>query len=148
MTHRFTLLMVDDSPADLHLLETILEDFEPSVTFRGCQKAQHALEILNGDPQTWPDLILVDLNMPGMNGFEFMTQVKTQAQWRHIPLVVFSTSTRDEDKQRAFDLGANAYLQKPTDIQGLVQVVRGLVRFWKMNARPYDPALVADTQTG
>lgn len=142
--------MVDDSQADLHLLQTVLEDFERNVIFTGIQKGGKALEYLQ-DAQNalhpWPSLILIDLNMPGMNGFEFIEQVKAVPQWRHIPLVVFSTSAREEDRHRASQLGANAYLQKPTDIQGLVHLVRRLVRFWQMNDQPYDPALGAPTQT-
>lgn len=78
----------------------------------------------------WPDMILLDLNMPKMDGFEVLKEIKSDKRLRHIPVVILSTSKDRECVFRAYDLGVNAYIQKPSEYSQLVGNLRGLSQFW------------------
>ncbi len=75
-------------------------------------------------------LILLDLNMPKMDGREALKAIKSDAQLRHIPVVVLTTSEAEEDIVRSYDLGVNSFIVKPVSFQALVEVVRTLAKYW------------------
>lgn len=77
-----------------------------------------------------PDLLLVDLHMPSMNGFDVLQQLKAQDTLRSIPLIIMSTSSNPSDMKRTYELGCNAYMQKPIDLGQLVEALRLLHQFW------------------
>lgn len=77
-----------------------------------------------------PDLILLDLNMPKMDGREALEQIKQDANLRSIPVVILTTSLQEEDKLKGYDLGAASYISKPVDFQGLVTLMRELGKYW------------------
>ncbi|WP_100656720.1 response regulator [Alteromonas flava] len=77
-----------------------------------------------------PGLILLDLNMPRMDGREALQEIKQDPELRNIPVVILTTSKEEEDKLRGYDLGAASYISKPVDFEGLVEVMRGLGRYW------------------
>src|SRR6185503_9630441 len=73
--------------------------------------------------RTLPDLLLVDIHMPGMSGFEFFELLR-QAELRKVPVVMLSTSVQPKDLRRAKEMGACAYFEKPTGLEGLVQIIQ------------------------
>jgi len=77
-----------------------------------------------------PGLILLDLNMPRMDGREALEEIKADAELRRIPVVVMTTSQADEDVLRSYDLGAASFITKPITFAGLVTVMRGLGAYW------------------
>ncbi|MDA1191920.1 MAG: response regulator [Candidatus Poribacteria bacterium] len=77
-----------------------------------------------------PGLILLDLNMPRMDGREALTIIKSNAEWRAIPTIVLTTSAAEEDILRSYDIGANSYIQKPVTFERLVDVVRNFSHYW------------------
>ena len=77
-----------------------------------------------------PGLILLDLNMPRKDGREALKELKTDAEFRQIPVVVLTTSKAEEDVYRTYDLGVNSYITKPVSFISLVQVIRDLGRYW------------------
>jgi CheY-like chemotaxis protein len=77
-----------------------------------------------------PAVILLDLNMPRKDGREVLEEVRRDPQLRHIPIVVLTTSDREEDVYRAYYLGASSYITKPPSFDGLVAVMQGLRRYW------------------
>jgi len=93
-----------------------------------------ALEFLNakgdfhGAPK--PDLIILDLNMPRKNGLEVLIDIKNNPKWEHIPILIFSNSEFAKDICKCYSLGANAYLTKPVDFQGLIDLVHIIDEFW------------------
>src|SRR5687768_14268844 len=77
-----------------------------------------------------PGLILLDLNMPRKDGREALREIKSDPNLRHIPIVVLTTSKAEEDIYRTYDLGVNSFITKPVTFDGLVNVMRGLGRYW------------------
>lgn len=77
-----------------------------------------------------PGLILLDLNMPRKNGYEVLSEIKADPELRHIPVVVLTTSSEEDDVVDSYGLGANSYITKPSTFDGLVQVVEALNRYW------------------
>ena len=77
-----------------------------------------------------PDLILLDLNLPRKDGREVLAELKSDANFRRIPVVVLTTSQSDEDVLRAYNLNANCYVSKPVDLDQFIKVVRGIEDFW------------------
>ena len=78
----------------------------------------------------WPGVILLDLNMPRMDGREALEEIKRDPQLRRIPVVVMTTSAAEEDILRSYDLGAASFITKPITFEGLVAVMRGLGAYW------------------
>ncbi|MGG5873301.1 response regulator [Pseudomonas peli] len=77
-----------------------------------------------------PGLILLDLNMPRMDGREALQAIKSDAQLRSIPVVILSTSSADEDIRRSYAMGVNSFITKPVSFSGLLEVVNNLGRYW------------------
>jgi two-component system response regulator len=77
-----------------------------------------------------PALILSDLNMPGVDGFDILARIKSSDELRAIPVVIFSGSTMEKDIIRAYELGANAYVSKPTDVDEYLSALEALTDFW------------------
>lgn len=77
-----------------------------------------------------PGLILLDINMPRMNGLEALEEIKSEPDLRSIPVVILTTSRAEEDILRSYDLGVNSFISKPVNFDGLVDVMRTLGRYW------------------
>ncbi|MBC7905286.1 MAG: response regulator [Rhodospirillaceae bacterium] len=129
--------MADDDPADVRLTQKALEECRLKSDFRHVRDGQELLDYLHrsgryADPASSPrpGLILLDLNMPGMDGRAALTALKADADLRRIPVVILSTSKADEDVARSYDLGANSFVSKPVTFDGLVEVVRTLETYW------------------
>jgi len=82
-----------------------------------------------------PDLIILDLNMPRKNGLEVLAEIKQNPRWAHIPVLVFSNSEFSKDVCKSYTLGANAYLNKPVDFEGFVDIARVIDLFWLKQVR-------------
>lgn len=131
------ILMADDDPADVRLTQKALEECRLKNEFRHVSDGQQLLDYLRrqgqyADPASSPrpGLILLDLNMPGMDGRAALTAIKADADLRRIPVVIMSTSKTDEDIARSYDLGANSFVSKPVTFDGLIEVVRTLETYW------------------
>jgi phosphoserine phosphatase RsbU/P len=103
-----TLLLVDDTPANIQIANSILKD---NYKIRIATNGARALELANVTPL--PDLILLDVMMPGMDGYEVCTRLKTAAETRDIPVIFLTGQTEVEDETRGFDVGAVDYIHKP-----------------------------------
>ena len=77
-----------------------------------------------------PDLLMLDLNMPKMDGREALAEIKADPMLRQLPVIILTTSDADEDILRSYDLGANSYIQKPVTFEKMVDVVRTLSEYW------------------
>ncbi|MGM0570304.1 response regulator [Marinobacter sp.] len=80
--------------------------------------------------RTLPQLILLDLNMPGKDGRQVISELKADIAFRHIPIVVLTTSGADEDIESCYSLGASSYIVKPVSYDGLLDIVRSLKHYW------------------
>lgn len=131
------ILMADDDPADITLTREALGECNLRSDFRHVANGRELLDYLQrrgrfSDPKLSPrpSLVLLDLNMPGMDGREALTAMKADADLRRIPVVILTTSKAEEDILRSYDLGANSFVTKPVTFDGLVDVMRTLDQYW------------------
>jgi chemotaxis family two-component system response regulator Rcp1 len=128
------ILLVEDSPGDVRLTEIALEKAKVKNSLHVVGDGVEAMAFLRreGDyvhaPR--PDLILLDLNMPRMDGREVLMAIKKDESLRIIPVVILTTSRSDEDVLRMYNLHANAYVTKPFDLNQFLDVVKSIEDFW------------------
>jgi CheY-like chemotaxis protein len=132
-----TILLADDDPDDRLLTKQALEENRLSNDLRFVENGEELVDYLcrrkqYADPATSPrpGLILLDLNMPKMDGREALKEIKSDPALRQIPVVVLTTSKSEEDVFRTYNLGVNSYITKPVTFEGLVEVVRTLGKYW------------------
>ncbi len=128
------ILLVEDNPADIRLTQEALRDSKLVNRLHVAQDGIQALDFLcrrNGfEDVPRPDMILLDLNLPRMDGRELLEQIKSMPEIRAIPVVVLTTSEADEDILRSYRLHANCYITKPVDFDHFISVVQGIEGFW------------------
>jgi CheY-like chemotaxis protein len=128
------ILLVDDNPGDVRLTREALSEAKIANRLTVAVDGEAAMKILKHQPPhedaPRPDLILLDLNMPGMDGREVLSRVKNDDELRSIPVVVLTSSEADADVQEVYDLHANCYIVKPVNFDRLMQVVRIVEGFW------------------
>jgi chemotaxis family two-component system response regulator Rcp1 len=128
------ILLVEDNPSDVRLIQEAFKE----VKLRNC------LNVVGDGEQGWaflkregiyqdsphPDLILLDLNLPKMDGRELLEQIKKCPELRSIPVVVLTSSKAEEDIIRSYDLHANCYITKPVDLDQFIRIVQSIEEFW------------------
>lgn len=136
--NNFQVLLVEDDPGDAELTRLGLAKsgigFDLSVVDNG----QDALSYLRNEDQYAdshrPNLILLDLNLPGLSGKEILQAVKRTEELQSIPVVVLTTSDSEDDIASTYALGANCYVRKRSDLQDFLQVVEQVQKFWLITA--------------
>lgn len=134
MSHTLPIhIFVADDDADDRLL--IQDAFLESAQLARLTFYEDGEEILHGltearATRTLPQLILLDLNMPGKGGRQVIAELKADAGLRHIPVIVLTTSSAEEDVESCYSLGASSYIVKPVSYDGLVDIVRSLKHYW------------------
>ena len=133
-TKPFDLLLLEDEPADAHLVRVSLRDAKVHCTLHHVVDGREGLDFLRHQPPheeaPRPDLILLDLNMPRMNGHEFLAAVKADAALRDIPVVVLTTSEVQRDVEASFGNGAAGYIAKPVDMEQFIAAIVQLSDYW------------------
>lgn len=128
------ILLVEDNPGDVRLLEEALAVTDIPHRLHAVTNGNEAIEFVyrrGEDADTpQPDLVLLDLNLPHTDGHEVLTELKSNPEHSRIPIIVLSSSNEEEDVQRAYAAGANAYLTKPVDPDELVERVELIESFW------------------
>jgi CheY-like chemotaxis protein len=133
-----TILMADDDEEDREMTRDALRDTRLGNSVKFVVDGQDLMEYLRregkyADPAVdapRPGLILLDLNMPRMDGREALAEIKSDEFLRQIPVVVLTTSQDEEDVLRTYDLGVNSFITKPVTFEGLVEVTRTWTRYW------------------
>jgi two-component system, chemotaxis family, response regulator Rcp1 len=145
-THK-EVLLIEHSPGDVRLTQEVFRDADTSVHLHVASDGVEAVAFLNqagahtGAPR--PDLILLDLNLPRMDGREVLAQIKKDASLRTIPTVILTTSDAEADILKSYQLQANCYLRKPVQLDAFETLVRGINDFWLTMAK-----LPQQAQTG
>ena len=128
------ILLVEDDPGDVELTREGLAEGKMLVNLHTVDDGVKALRFLRreqpyGDAVR-PDIILLDLNLPRMDGRETLKEIKADARLRSIPVVVLTTSEAEVDILTCYDLGASCYIAKPVGFEEFMKVVRSLEEFW------------------
>ncbi|MCA9693772.1 MAG: response regulator [Myxococcales bacterium] len=132
-----TILIADDDPEDRMLAEDALKESRLVNDMKFVQDGEELLNYLRRqgkyadlDVSPRPGLILLDLNMPRMDGREALKEIKSDPELRRIPVIVLTTSKAEEDVYRSYDLGVNSFIVKPVTFDSLVEIMKVLGRYW------------------
>ena len=135
----FDLLLVEDNEADFILLREAMEELNFAVHLHGVQDGEEAMKYLRRQaPYTEavrPDLIFLDINMPKINGFGVLADIKRDKYLQGIPVIVLSTSQAEEDISRSYSLQANCYISKPSSLDEFLSVIKLIGKFWLGTAK-------------
>jgi CheY-like chemotaxis protein len=128
------ILLVEDNPGDVRLTRESLHDAKVNNNMIVAGDGIEALACLRQEGQyahtARPDLILLDLNLPRMNGFEVLDAIKEDPDLKRIPVVVLTTSQAEQDIIQSYNLYANAYVTKPVDLEQFIKVIKSIEGFW------------------
>jgi two-component system response regulator len=130
-----TLLLVEDNPDDVELTLRAFAKHGIANQIVVARDGVEALALLHGsdpgaDPALVPEVVLLDLNLPLMNGHEVLRRLRADPRTRRIPVVVLTSSQEDKDIVASYDLGANSFVQKPVDFLEFVDASRQLGLYW------------------
>jgi CheY-like chemotaxis protein len=124
------ILLVEDDLIDIMTLKRGLKDIQAYNPLHVSNDGEAALEFLRDQQKPQPALILLDLNMPRMNGIEFLTIIKNAPSWRKIPVVVLTTSQEESDRLASFNLSAAGYIVKPLSYPDFVENLKVIYQYW------------------
>ena len=131
------ILLVEDNPADVELTLRSLEKNRVANRISVVRDGEEALDFLfcrgvhaDRTGSALPNLILLDLKLPKVDGLEVLRQVKSDARTRSIPVVILTSSTEERDLVSSYNLGANSYIQKPVDLDGFMKAIEHLNGYW------------------
>lgn len=128
------ILLVEDNPADVRLVQEAVAEHSLDAILHWVSSGEDALEFVHqrgayaNSPQ--PDLVLLDLNLPGLHGHEVLTALKDDPATLHIPVVVLTSSTAQSDVLRAYQSHVNAYVVKPDDFEQFLALVSSIESYW------------------
>jgi CheY-like chemotaxis protein len=135
-----TILLVDDDPGDQKLIRNSLSNETVANDLYTVDSGEQAFDFLyrrgnykSGTPR--PDLILLDLNMPGMGGKEFLKQIKKDDYLKTIPVIILSTSDSDKDVRDSYELHASGYVKKPLSISEFKEAMERIKEYWFLVSR-------------
>ncbi len=131
------IFLVDDNPDDVDLTLRAFKSNKIQSEFIVARDGEEALEYLfataryaNRDPTVLPELVLLDLNLPRLDGLEVLRAIRADARTRRLPVVVLTCSNEDRDIAASYDLGANSFVRKPIDYMHFLEAARQLGTYW------------------
>ena len=130
------ILLVEDDTVDVMTVRRALKDIQVTSELVATGDGEQALAYLRDDRNEKPCVILLDLNMPKMNGTEFMRIVKADEALRRIPIIVLTTSKSDQDISKSFELGAAGYMLKSVDYKKFTQIIKTVDLYWTLSKLP------------
>lgn len=135
------ILLVEDSLADQELVRRVMEHSKIRNELRVVEDGVEAMAYLKNEdgysdtsrfPK--PDLVLLDINMPRMDGKQVLSEIRKDSNLKSVPVIILTTSTSEKDVFESYHLGANAYVSKPVDFEGFTDAIRQMESFWLMVA--------------
>jgi CheY-like chemotaxis protein len=133
------ILQVEDDPIDVANLRRALAHLNASTSVTPARNGKEALELLRAGAAAGlalPSLVLLDLGMPIMGGLEFLEALRSDDDFRGLPVIVLTASDREEERKRAYELGAVGYVVKPLPLEEFISAIDGILRDWTLNERP------------
>lgn len=127
------ILLLEDDLVDQEAVSMALEELKVINKIEACSNGEEGLEYLK---HQLPVIILLDLNMPKMDGFDFLKVVKNDKNFKRIPVIVFTTSSEERDKVESYNLGVAGYIVKPSSHEKFVEVLHALDVYWTISELP------------
>lgn len=126
------ILLVEDDSVDMMAVQRALNRLKVTNELVCKVDGREALKYLRDNVNAKPCIILLDLNMPRMDGFELLEIIKAEKNLRNIPVIVFTTSGFDEDVTKSFELGADSYITKPADYVKFIEAIKTINLCWTL----------------
>lgn len=144
MKNPAVILLVEDNEADIDLTLDAFREAHMDNEIRVCRTGQEALDCLFGEGDysdrttpPLPDLVLLDLKMPGIDGHTVLRRIKEAKTLKRMPVIVLTSSTEEGDRALSYDIGANSYLVKPVNFERFIEVARQVGEYWlTLNVAP------------
>ncbi len=130
------VLVVDDDLVDAMTIKRAFKDIEMPCKLELVGNGEEALIFLRDDSKEKPSLIMLDLNMPKMSGFELLKTLKKDEYLKQIPVIILTTSKDERDKINSFKLGVAGYMVKPVDYLKFLEVMRTIKQYWSLSELP------------
>lgn len=131
------IILVEDNLDDVRLTKLAYENLDISSQFVHCINGEEVLAFLKSEPLSNINYILLDLNMPKLNGFDVLKNFQIDEELKRLPVIVFTTSSNPSDISKCYELGANAYVVKPFDFMDLEKTISAISNFWgDVNVKP------------
>ena len=130
------ILLVEDDQVDTMTVIRALKEIHVTNPLVHLENGEEAVHYLQDPESEKPCIILLDLNMPIMNGIEFLHVVKHDDQLKRIPVVVLTTTEEQQDKVNSFNMGVAGYMAKPVDYRQFVEVMRSIDAYWTISEMP------------
>lgn len=130
------ILLIEDDDVDAMTVKRALKELKVINQLVHKTNGQEALDYLCEADSKQPCVILLDLNMPKMNGIEFLKIAKADEELKKIPVIVLTTSKGEQDKVESFDLSVAGYIVKPTDYAKFIEVIRTIDLYWTLSELP------------
>jgi chemotaxis family two-component system response regulator Rcp1 len=128
------ILLVEDNPGDVRLIKEVFKDAKIYNSMQVAYDGEVAMEILRKEGEyidaAFPDLILLDLNLPKKDGREVLREIKGDKSLKCVPVVILTTSNAEEDLIETYKMNANCYITKPVDLDQFINVVKSIENFW------------------
>lgn len=128
------ILLVEDNPGDIRLIVEVLKEGKIHNNLSVVEDGELALSYLRREGSYLdaivPDIILLDLNLPKINGNEVLAEIRKDPLLKHIPVIILTTSEAEQDILKAYDLNVNCYITKPVNLDDFLTVVRSIESFW------------------
>lgn len=143
---RYEILLVEDNSSDIEMIMDALSEGGNDNRVLALKNGKEAIDYffglqgcLQGSPASLPRLILLDLKLPKINGFQVLKRLKEDERTRQIPVVIFTSSDQKSDKDESYALGVNSYIVKPMDADVYADYISDIVRYWMLiNRTTYD----------
>ena len=137
MSNRKKIILVEDNLDDVRLTKLAFENLDIPAEFVHCANGEELLTFLKEEPLININYILLDLNMPKLNGFDVLSSFQQDEELKKLPVIVFTTSSNPSDIRKCYDTGANAYVVKPFDFTDLERSISAISNFWgEVNVKP------------
>ncbi len=130
------ILLIEDDDVDVMTVNRALRDLKVTNQLVSIGDGEEAIEYLRDESTTKPCIILLDLNMPKMDGAEFLKIVKADRALKKIPVVILTTSNSDRDVFESFELGAAGYMVKSVDYEKFVETIGAINQYWTLSMLP------------
>ncbi len=137
MNHKAVIMLVEDNEMDVVLTLDAFKEARLINPIQVARTGEDALEYLGGIGNyqnrtlyPLPELILLDLKLPGVSGLDLLKQIKTNPDLKRIPVIILTSSAEEGDRSLGYDLGANSYLVKPISFEGFLEVVGKIKEYW------------------
>ena len=130
------ILLIEDDSIDVMTVKRAIKDLDITNEVVHSVNGEEALKYLKNQSNEEPSVILLDLNMPRMNGIEFLEVVKADQTLRKIPVVVLTTSKNEKDVIESFELSVAGYMVKPADYKMFVKTIRVINQYWTLSEMP------------